>query len=229
LQQRAGLSDPAHDLAHIRRVVANARVLAAAEGARLAVVLPAAWLHDCVTFPKDSPLRKRASVEAASVACHFLHECGYPAMYHGEIAHAIEAHSFTAGIEPQTLEAMVVQDADRLDALGAIGIARCLMLGGVLGRPLYDEHDPFAHQRQPDDGAYLLDHFFIKLLRIGATMKTAHGSAAAQQRTALMRQFLQQLGEELGMHTIASGDTIEPAVPHAPLIQNDQQDSEPGR
>ena len=67
----------AHDLGHVRRVVGNARQLAIEEGARLAVVVPAAWLHDCVVVPKDSPRRKQASQEAAKQAVQWLRDWGW--------------------------------------------------------------------------------------------------------------------------------------------------------
>ena len=126
--------DPGHGMVHLRRVVGTAVALAAAEGARLDVVLPAAWLHDCVHVAKDSPDRKRASRLAAARASEFLEREGYPAARLPEIRHAIEAHSYSAGIPPATVEAKIVQDADRLDALGAIGIARCIAVGAALGR-----------------------------------------------------------------------------------------------
>jgi hypothetical protein len=134
----AGPTDPAHDLAHVRRVVVNAKALAAREGARLEVVVPAAWLHDCVIAPKDSVARPRASAFATAVAREFLGSIDYPAELVPQVQHAIEAHSFSAGVPPRTLEARVIQDADRLDALGAIGLARCLMLGATMERALYD-------------------------------------------------------------------------------------------
>lgn len=189
--------DAAHDLEHIRRVVANARGLAATEGARLEVVLPAAWLHDCVTVPKDSPQRKEASRLAAAQAAAWLREWGWPEAYLADIAHAIEAHSFSAGIVPRTTEAKVVQDADRLDALGAVGLARCLMLGGELGRPLYAAEDPFCERRAPDDRAACVDHFYAKLLTLEATMQTEGGRAEARRRTEFMRVFLEQLNKEI--------------------------------
>lgn len=198
LRERAA-GDAAHDDEHTRRVVANARALAAEEGAALAVVLPAAWLHDCVTVPKDSPQRPLASRLAAAEAAAFLARAGYPAAHIPAVAHAIAAHSFTAGIEPETAEARVVQDADRLDALGAVGIARCLMLGATMGRPLYDPAEPFPVRRPPDDAAASIDHFYTKLLRLAATMTTAAGRAEAERRTALMREFLRQLGREIGV------------------------------
>lgn len=189
--------DVAHDLAHVRRVVANAQMLAASESARLEVILPAAWLHDCVTVPKDSPQRPLAAQLAAQQAVTWLREWHYPAVFLTDIAHAIEAHSFSAGIMPRTLEAKIVQDADRLEALGAIGLARCLMLGGAMGRPLYTAEDPFCANRAPDDRAATVDHFYAKLLKLEHTMQTASGRRAAQIRTVYLRDFLAQLQREL--------------------------------
>lgn len=189
--------DVAHDLDHIQRVVANARVLARAEHADERVVIPAAWLHDCVAVPKNSPDRPRASALAAEEATRLLSSWGYDDLPFGEIAHAIEAHSFSARIEPESLEARVLQDADRLDALGAIGLARCLMLGGELGRPLYLSSDPFCERRQPDDLAATVDHFYTKLLHLAGRFQTAAGRAEAERRTAVLRRFLDDLALEL--------------------------------
>ncbi len=199
LAGRAQLADPVHDLAHVRRVVATAGRLAAAEGAEPAVVLPAAWLHDCVTVPKDAAGRSGASTLAAETAGAFLREQGYPARYLPAIEHAIAVHSFSAGIAPQTLEARVVQDADRLDALGAIGVARCLLLGGALGHALYEPRETFPVTRPPDDANYVLDHFYRKLLRLAGTMQTATARAEARARTAFMHRFLDQLASEVGV------------------------------
>lgn len=188
--------DAAHDLAHVERVVGNARALATTEGARLEVVLPAAWLHDCVTVPKDSPERAAASQRAAAQAVEWLGEWGWSESLRPEIAHAIEAHSFSAGIAPRTIEARVVQDADRLDALGAVGLARCLMLGGAMGRPLYAADDPWCEKRAPDDRAACIDHFYAKLLKLEGAMQTAAGQAEARRRTVFLRNFLAQLQHE---------------------------------
>lgn len=190
-------NDPAHDLAHVRRVVANAKRLAAAEGADLDVVLPAAWLHDCVVVPKDSAQRPQASRLAAVRAVEFLSEIGYPAAHFPAIRHAIEAHSFSARIPAETLEARVVQDADRLDALGAVGIARTLMLGAAMGKPLYDEDEPLPLTRPPDDGRNVIDHFYTKLLRLAEMMQTESGRREAERRTQLMRVYLAELGREI--------------------------------
>ena len=100
-------ADSAHDMQHIERVVLTTHRLAKTEGADLAVVIPAAWLHDCVTLPKNAANRQEASRLAAAKAVRFLRRINYPAQHLDGIAHAIEAHSFSAGISPITLEAKV--------------------------------------------------------------------------------------------------------------------------
>jgi uncharacterized protein len=189
-------ADPAHDITHVERVVANARLIADAEGADLAVVIPAAWLHDCVSYPKNHPDRALSSRHAATLAIDWLRGEGTPAALLPAIGHAIEAHSFSAGIAADTLEARVVQDADRLEALGAIGIARCLMVGGALGRPLYSDDDPFCDTREPDDQRFTIDHFYRKLFHVGETLHTAAARREAAARIEFMRAFLAQLGTE---------------------------------
>jgi uncharacterized protein len=197
LAQRMPEGDLAHDMEHVRRVVATATRLAHVEEADLEVVLPSAWLHDCVVMPKDSPMRSAASTLAAQVATDFLRTISYPEQHLQGIHHAISAHSFSSGIGPRTLEAMVVQDADFLDALGAIGIARCLMLGTTLGQRLYDPAEPIPGKRPPDDRRYTIDHFYVKLLRLAGRMHTASGRTEANARTAFMQAFLDQFSCEL--------------------------------
>lgn len=191
-------SDPGHGLVHVRRVVATALRLSAAEGARSEVVFPAAWLHDCVHVAKDSPQRVKASRIAAARAIEFLEGAGYPAGCLADIRHAIEAHSYTAGIPPRTVEAKVVQDADRIDALGAIGIARCIAVGAALGRPIYQAQDPFCTAREPDEAGASIDHFYTKLLKLAGTMQTAAGRREAERRSEFMRGYLDQLRSEIG-------------------------------
>jgi uncharacterized protein len=191
-------SDPAHDVSHVQRVVQNTIRLTDTANGKAEVTVPAAWLHDCVSVAKDSPLRNQASRLAADQAVRFLESIDYPPELLAEIHHAIEAHSFSANIETRSLEARIVQDADRLEAVGAIGIARCLLTGGTLNRPLYDPADPFAENREADDGLYTLDHFYCKLLGLAETMKTEAGKAEAIKRTEYMREFLHQLASEIG-------------------------------
>lgn len=191
-------SDPAHDLSHVQRVVQNTIRLTESESGNAAITVPAAWLHDCVSVAKDSPLRNQASRLAAEEAVRFLGSAGYPVELLDDIHHAIEAHSFSANIDTRTLEARIVQDADRLEAIGAIGIARCLLTGGSMGTPLYDPEDPFARSREANDRRYTIDHFYCKLLGLADTMKTASGKAEAVKRTDYMKAFLARLGDEIG-------------------------------
>lgn len=193
--------DAAHDLAHVRRVVRWAEQLAEAENADVEVVVAAAWLHDVVTVPKGSPDRAHASRLAAEAASVWLHTQPFPSAKIPAVAHAIAAHSFSAGTEPETVEARVVQDADRLDALGAIGIARCYATAGALGSRLVHPDDPVPIEppsRDLDDRRFATDHFFVKLLRLPATMRTVSGRTEAERRAAFMRTFLAQLAGETG-------------------------------
>jgi uncharacterized protein len=191
--------DSAHDLAHLDRVWTSAQALAEAEGgADLRVLLGAAYLHDLVNLPKNSPKRAQASSMAAGAAAPILRAHGFTKHEVAAAQHAIATHSFSAGLKPKSLEARILRDADRLDALGAIGIARTFAVGGALGRALYDENDPFAEQRDLDDSAWALDHWPVKLFRLPEDMLTVAGKTTAEERVAEMRGYAQVLAGELG-------------------------------
>jgi uncharacterized protein len=193
----ASAEDPAHDLLHFKRVVKIAKEICLKENARAEVVIPAAWLHDFVIVPKNDPRRKQASQLSAEGAIRFLKELSYPEIYFEEISHAIAAHSFSANIEAKTLEAKVVQDADRLDGLGAIGIARCFATAGILKTPFYSEIDPFCESRESDDKHFTVDHFFSKLFKIAQTLKTKAGRAEGVKRVQVMENYLKDLAGEI--------------------------------
>lgn len=190
-------ADGAHDLSHVKRVVKNCLYLTEIEKANKLITVPAAWLHDCVAVPKDSPQRSRGSSLSADEASRFLSGLDYPQDLIPDVHHAIEAHSYSANISTRSLEARVVQDADRLDSLGAIGIARCLLVGGHLNRPLLDPDDPFCDEREPDDSRFTIDHFYTKLFKLPETMKTEAGKAEALRRSRLMQEYLENLRAEI--------------------------------
>lgn len=198
LESSAG-DDPAHDLLHFKRVVSTARQLCIEEGANLEVVIPAAWLHDLVNVPKNDPRRSMASRLSAQAAKVYLESIKYPSQYIDSIGHAIECHSFSANITPLTIEAKIVQDADRLDGLGAIGIARCFATAGVLKRPLYSELDPFCKTRQPEDLKYSVDHFYQKHFKVANSLQTEAGFREGQRRIEVIRSFLSSMSREIGL------------------------------
>lgn len=193
------IHDAAHDINHIKRVVKTAKQLAQSEQADMAVVLPAAWLHDCVTFPKNHPDNKRSSVLAADKAIAYLESIAYPETYLEDIHHAICAHSYSAKIEANTTAAKVVQDADRLDGLGAIGVARCMLVAGKLGSKIYHHQDPFCETREADSKVAAVDHFYEKLFKTAKTMQTEAGLVEAQSRVDFMKLYLARLEQEMGL------------------------------
>jgi len=197
ISETASSDDPAHDLLHFKRVVALAKYLCESENGNAEIVVPAAWLHDFVIVPKDSPLRSQASRLSAEKAIEFLRSIDYPRKFHDDIAHAVEGHSFSANIEVKTLEAKIVQDADRLDGLGAIGIARCFATAGLLKRAFYSSEDPFCDTRTPDDSQFTVDHFFKKLFNTAETMKTTSGTEEGRKRVAVMKGYLMSLRAEV--------------------------------
>ncbi len=190
-------SDPAHDASHVQRVTVSARRLAMREGADVPTVVSAALLHELFNFPKSHPESHRSGEVCAEHASRLLRELGYPEGETEPIAYAIRVHGFSRGIVPDTLEARVLQDADRLDAIGAIGIARCFATCATMGRPFYEPTDPFCASRAPDDKQWGVDHFFRKLLRVHEGFHTSTARAMGAERVAFMQAFLGQLGREI--------------------------------
>jgi len=191
--------DGAHDLAHLQRVWHNVRTLQAEEGGDLEVLLAAVLLHDCVAVEKNSPLRSQASRLAATKAANVLAALDWSQSNIRAVAHAIEAHSFSANITPLTLEAKLVQDADRLDSLGMLGVARTFYVAGRMGSALYDPQDREAKHRDYNDTRFCLDHFQTKLLHLAEGFQTAAGQRLAQIRHQRLKGFMEQFKEEIGI------------------------------
>jgi uncharacterized protein len=197
----ADTSDGAHDRAHLLRVWHNAFAIAACEGGDGELLAAAVLLHDCVAVEKNSPLRARASQLAAARAGEILAAQGWPAARIDAVCHAIAAHSFSAGIAPETLEAKVLQDADRLDAIGCIGVARCFYTAGRMGSALYDMDDPRATGRALNDAAFALDHFRTKLLKLHDGFQTEAGRSMAAERSRRIAEFMVLFETEIGALT----------------------------
>ena len=189
--------DPAHDFSHALRVCRNARLIGEKEGADMQVVTLAALLHDAGSGAKHRKRSDESEARNLAIAEEFLKKIALPEELRKKVLYAVEVHSFSKGIEPATLEAKVLQDADRLDAIGAIGIARVFLTGGALGRDLYNPEDPFCKEREPDDGRWNLDHFYRKLLKLEEGMHTETGKRLAQRRGTVLRRYLADLEEEI--------------------------------
>lgn len=202
-QRYTGVTDLAHGWEHISRVYTLANHIAEKEGADLFIVGIAALLHDLGHTTTSTPQQENTGHHtdgSITLAAEIMHRYKIPDQLQQPIIHAILAHSFSRGIEPQTLEARVLQDADRLDALGALGIMRWSIVGAQRSNEQtrsYNPDDPFAQQRLPDDHTYMLDHFFVKLFKIADTMTTATGRTLAQRRAAFMHSYLHELKSEL--------------------------------
>lgn len=189
--------DGSHDLAHIHRVFRNAVRIHAGEGGDAEVLAASVLLHDCVAVEKNSPLRSQASRLAAEKASGILAELGWPQEKITAVAHAVLTHSFSANIPPETLEAKILQDADRLDAIGMVGVARCFYIAGRMGSGLYHPGDPGADQRPLDDRRYAIDHFPAKLLKLSDGFQTDTGRKLAEERHQRLQQFLTLFRDEI--------------------------------
>ena len=194
-------ADPAHEFSHILRVCNIARKIGREEKADMNVLLPAALLHDLGSKKGHGSGRELSGQADLSAARAFLQGKGLDRDRIDKVLYAVEVHSFSRGIIPTPLEARILQDADRLDAMGAIGIARLFVTGGALGREMYHLQDPFCREREPDDGRWNLDHFYRKLLKLESGMHTSAAKRLAAKRSRVMKQYLQDLEEEIGMST----------------------------
>ena len=206
--------DAGHDFAHVKRVmgyslkILSDEILATEKRALTEderdAMLAAALLHDCVPIAKNSPLRKESSRLARDKAAEILNaqrteknERAWSRDWVFEISAAIHDHSFSSGRIPQSLLGECLQDADRLEALGAIGLFRTIATGVSMGAQLFDPVDPWAEHRVLDDKKYSVDHFFTKLLKLPESFRTAYGREEAQKRADYLRGFIKQLKSEL--------------------------------
>lgn len=194
----AAIDDLAHGWEHVQRVYTLALFLAEREEADSFIVGVAALMHDLGRIVQNS--RDHHAEISILLAREILHAQSVSPDIQHAILHAIDTHSFSRNVEPRTLEARVVRDADRLDGLGAIGIIRWAITGTVRRTPqtlTYHPDDPFAEYHELDETRYMLDHFYTKLLKLGDTMATATGRELARRRIALMQAFLDELRNEL--------------------------------
>jgi uncharacterized protein len=197
-----------HDAEHVERVRQLALRIAEKEGADMIVVEAAALMHDLGRWIEKKDSTKDHAEESVNIAKEILKGLDMPDDKVEAILYAIKVHRFSKGIMPDTKEAKVLQDADRLDSIGAIGIARCFLTGGAHNRLPYDPKDPACRNKKHhssssvkgkyyDDSKYCVDHFFTKLLRISEGLHTKTARGLADARTEFMKKFLEQIEKEI--------------------------------
>ena len=194
-QKESDLSDASHDLGHFQRVAATAKKIASLEESPvdLPVIIAAAYFHDIVCLPKNHPDVSQSSRLAAQKSREILEKFRFPTEKIASVCHAIEAHSFSANILPQTIEAKIIQDADRMEALGALGILRTFYVSGRLGTAPYHPSDLLGKEREIDDRSFALDHFFAKLFKLPALLQTNGGKTLAKERIEILNRFIREL------------------------------------
>jgi len=190
-----------HDWWHIHRVHTNAKLIAASENCNLLTVELAALLHDIA----DSKFHNGDEEIGPAIAGDFLRSLNVDEHVINHVQQIIRHISFKSGFDKlsfQSPELSIVQDADRLDAIGAIGIARAFNYGGFKGREIYNpEIKPnlsMSKEEYKNTTAPSINHFYEKLLLLKDKMNTATGKKLAEQRHAFMESYLQQFFVECG-------------------------------
>lgn len=190
--------DPSHDISHALRVMSLARAIAKAEKADQDIVIPAALFHDIVNYPKNHPKRHFSSGESAKLAEVILKNLTtYPKEKIEKVCESIRQCSFSKGISHDFIEAKVLQDADSLEATGAISIMRTFASAGSMGRQFYNKADPFCETRNPNDSRFALDLFFSRLLKVQSRLYTKTAQRIAKRRTLFLKRFLDSLKKDL--------------------------------
>jgi uncharacterized protein len=188
-------ADAVHDFDHVLRVLALAERLALAEGADLEIVRTAVLLHDVARGRQDGVSVDHASAGAA-LARGLL--AGQPADRVEAVVHAVAAHRFRAGPAPQTLEARILHDADKLDAIGAIGVARAFAYGGHRGQRVWGDVPAGYQEAEDTAGEHTPVHeYHVKLAKIKDRLLTESARRLAQDRHAVMVAFFERLDQEV--------------------------------
>lgn len=184
-----------HDWSHVQRVYNLAVRIAESEGADLDVVKAAVLLHDVARASEDEGKIEDHALESAKLGRRILEEVNFPKEKAANVIHCIEAHRFKKGVKAESLEAKILQDADRLDIIGAIGIARVFTRGGWSNQPI---HDPKIPPKQKYDGKSLtaVNHIYEKNLKVKDTINTKTAKQIAEERHRFVKEFLDRLLKE---------------------------------
>ena len=193
----------AHDIWHVMRVYSWAMKLALVGGAEPDLAGAAALVHDLVPIPKDSALRSQGGEQSAAAAQPLLRQVGYATADVETVVSAVQTSSWSRGLPPTNAVGVVLQDADRLDAIGSIGVMRCIATAQHMSKPhrpgrFYNPLDPLAQEsRTLNDRRQALDHFRAKLLKLCEGLHLPLAQAEGRRRHDAMLSFMEHLGREI--------------------------------
>lgn len=197
-KEKMSKKDPSHDINHVLRVLAMSEKIATTENADFDIIVPSAIFHDVINYPKNHYKRLRSSKESAEFAKRILKNIeSFPKNKIGKVYESINLCSFTKGLKPNFLEGKILQDADSLEATGAMSIMRTFSSAGIMNKTFYDVSDPFCEKRKPDDHKFALDLFFTRLLVVQSRLYTKTAKSIAKKRTRFLKGFLKELKSEL--------------------------------
>ncbi len=193
-----GRKDPSHDIGHSLRVLNLSEHIGKKENADLEIVVPSAIFHDVISYPKNHHKRLDSAKESAKYAKKVLENIEeYPKKKINKVYDSIHLCSFTKGVKPDLLEAMILQDADSLESMGAISIMRTFASSGVMNISFYDYFDPFCKERSPNDKKYALDLFYTRLLIVKDRLHTKSAKMMAERRHEFLNKFILELRNEI--------------------------------
>jgi uncharacterized protein len=192
-------AESAHDFDHVLRVLALAEHLARIEDANVEIVHAAALLHDIARADEDETRGDDHAQMGADRARAILLARGATPEQADAVAHAIAAHRFRGSTPPQTLEAKILFDADKLDSIGAIGVARAYAIAGALNQPLWSPvaPDAVATRNQRNSNHSAVAEFVVKLSKVRERMFTASARKIADERHVYMANFFARLEREV--------------------------------
>ena len=191
-------TDVSHDFEHALRVLSNAERIAKEENCDFDIIVPAALFHDLVVYPKNHPDKYKSHEESAEAAEKILDTFGnFPKNKIEKVKTCIMECSFSNGIVPDLPESKILQDADGLEATGAISIMRTYSSTGQMKRPFYNPKDPFCENRKPNASKFALDLFYERLLKVADRMHTKTAKKIAKRRANFLTNFLKEFKLEL--------------------------------
>jgi len=190
--------DRSHDLLHALRILKLTEEIGTREGGDPDILIPAALFHDLVMYPKNDPRSSLASIHSADQTRELLSRLDwYPAEKIPAVAQAIERCSFTKQLPKERLEEYILQDADLLESVGAISIARTFSSSGHMGRQFYDVEDPTAQARPISPKDFALDLFPGRLFIAAARLHTKTAKRLGRRRDKFLHKFYQEFLDDI--------------------------------